>query len=120
MDSDGILWTPEEQELVDNPVLDGPTYPFVQTIFTAEQVRAFSESRPWDCFGDGVMRTKTHTRTPTIQSGDMLFLRSDGLVDPVGGPWKRGYLKTTVQISPEDWYFEGHFKNDPCIPGTDV
>ena len=118
LDSDGILWTPEEQELVDNPTLDGPTYPFVATTFTAAQVRAFSESRPWDCFGEGVMRTKTHTRTPTIQSGDMLFLRSDVLVDPVGGPWKRGYLKTTVQISPQDWYFEGHFKNDPCMPGT--
>ena len=39
-------------------------------------------------------------------------------VDPIGGPWKRGYLKTTVTISPDDWYFEGHFKNDPCMPGT--
>ena len=33
LDSDGILWTPEEQELVDNPTLDGPTYPFVAAIF---------------------------------------------------------------------------------------
>ena len=117
-DSDGILWTPEEQELVAMPVLDSPTYDFSKTIFTAEQVRAFSESRPWECFGDGVMRTKTHTRTPTIQSGKMLFLRSEVLVDPTGGPWGRGYLKTTVDISPEDWFFEGHFKNDPCMPGT--
>jgi 3-hydroxymyristoyl/3-hydroxydecanoyl-(acyl carrier protein) dehydratase len=118
LDSDGILWTPESQELVENPVLDGPTYPFEKAVFSASQVRAFSESRPWECFGDGVLRTKTHTRTPTIQAGKMLFLRSDVLVDPKGGPWKRGYLKTTVSISPEDWYFEGHFKNDPCMPGT--
>ena len=118
LDSDGILWTPEEQELVENPVLDPPTYAFSATTFTAEQVRAFSESKPWECFGAGVLRTKTHTRTPTIQSGNMLFLRSDVHVDPTGGPWKRGYLKTTVTISPDDWYFEGHFKNDPCMPGT--
>ena len=117
-DSDGILWTPEEQELVPNPVLDSPTYAFGATTFTAAQVKAFSESRPWECFGEGVLRTQTHTRTPTIQSGKMLFLRSDVFVDPTGGPWGRGYLKTTVDISPDDWFFEGHFKNDPCMPGT--
>ena len=69
LDSDGILWTPEEQELVANPVIDPPTYPFSSTTFTAEQVRAFSESRPWECFGDGVLRTKTHTRTQLYNLG---------------------------------------------------
>ena len=49
----------------------------------------------------------------------MLFL--DGGVDqllPTGGPWGRGYLSASVDITPEHWFFEGHFKNDPCMPGT--
>src|SRR6185437_9295784 len=39
-------------------------------------------------------------------------------LDIRGGPWKRGYLRATLAIHPEAWFFEGHFKNDPCMPGT--
>ena len=38
--------------------------------------------------------------------------------DSAGGPWGRGYLRATQAIAPDDWFFEGHFKNDPCMPGT--
>jgi 3-hydroxymyristoyl/3-hydroxydecanoyl-(acyl carrier protein) dehydratase len=38
--------------------------------------------------------------------------------DPTGGPWGRGYLRAQTPISPDDWFFAGHFKNDPCMPGT--
>ena len=117
-DSDGVLWKPEEQEIVADPVLDPPTYPLTATTYTLEQVKAFSNSRPWECFGEGLMRSKTHTRTPTIQNAQMLFLHADVEVDPKGGPWKRGYLRCEVDISPDDWFFKGHFKNDPCMPGT--
>ena len=48
----------------------------------------------------------------------MLFLQGDVHLDPKGGAWKRGYLRCEVDISPEDWFFEGHFKNDSCMPGT--
>ena len=48
----------------------------------------------------------------------MLFLDTVEVLDPEGGPWGRGYLKAVTPISPDDWYFAGHFKNDPCMPGT--
>jgi 3-hydroxymyristoyl/3-hydroxydecanoyl-(acyl carrier protein) dehydratase/1-acyl-sn-glycerol-3-phosphate acyltransferase len=38
--------------------------------------------------------------------------------DPSGGPWGRGYLRAVTPIRPDDWFFAGHFKNDPCMPGT--
>lgn len=133
-ESAGVLWTPEEQEIIENPILDPPTYTLSAKTYTKEQVRAFSEGKPWVCFGDGLMRTKTHTRTPRIQGVseyrdpddisetrnvyDMLFLQGDVFLDPKGGSWKRGYLHCEVDIHPEDWFFEGHFKNDPCMPGT--
>ncbi len=28
------------------------------------------------------------------------------------------YLRAECAVSSEDWFFEGHFKNDPCMPGT--
>ena len=118
-DSDGCLWTPEGQEIVAAPRLADPVVACTRSRFTAAEVRAFSEGRPWECFGPGFERTQTHTRTPRIQGGRMLFL--DGGVDalaPRGGPWGRGYLRASVDIRPDHWFFEGHFKNDPCMPGT--
>ena len=38
--------------------------------------------------------------------------------DPRGGPWGRGYLRSVQRLSPDDWFYGGHFKNDPCMPGT--
>ena len=37
---------------------------------------------------------------------------------PGGGPWGRGYLRAEDHIHPDEWFFAGHFKNDPCMPGT--
>ena len=59
-----------------------------------------------------------HTRTPKIQSGRMMLLGDVTHFEPAGGPWKRGYLRVTGRVHPDDWFFQGHFKNDPCMPGT--
>jgi acyl transferase domain-containing protein/3-hydroxymyristoyl/3-hydroxydecanoyl-(acyl carrier protein) dehydratase len=117
-DSDGCLWTPEEQELVDNPRLDAPAVDCTKSAFSAAEIEAFADGRPWECFGPGYERTQTHTRTPRVQNGQMLLLGPVTDFDPKGGPWGRGYMKSTVDIQPDTWFFDGHFKNDPCMPGT--
>ena len=48
----------------------------------------------------------------------MLFLDEVTDFDPRGGPWGRGYLRARSELAPDDWFFDGHFKNDPCMPGT--
>ena len=30
----------------------------------------------------------------------------------------RGYLRAETAVGPDDWFFDGHFHNDPCMPGT--
>ena len=119
-DSVGVIWTPEEQEVVDNPRLDPPAVDGVEArSFSKDEIVAFAEGRPWECFDEEqFLRTKTHSRTPRIQSGDMLFIDNVDEFDPKGGPWGRGYLKATQQIPDDHWFFDGHFKNDPCMPGT--
>ena len=114
----GILWSPEEQELRSDPVLDPPVITSGNMEFSFEQVEAFSNGFVSTCFGDAFYLANTHTRTPTIAQNKMLFLRGPVLVQPKGGVWGRGYLRCEVDISPDDWFFEGHFKNDPCMPGT--
>jgi 3-hydroxymyristoyl/3-hydroxydecanoyl-(acyl carrier protein) dehydratase len=39
-------------------------------------------------------------------------------IEARGGPWGRGYLRAELDIVPDQWFFDGHFKNDPCMPGT--
>ena len=116
-DSEGILWDPEE-DTRDDARLDAPIVPLEARSYDRASIEAFAEGRPWECFGEGFMRTRTHTRTPRIQSGRMLFLDTIETLDPQGGPWGRGYFKAVTPITPDDWYFDGHFKNDPCMPGT--
>ncbi|WP_411100682.1 beta-ketoacyl synthase N-terminal-like domain-containing protein [Streptomyces sp. x-45] len=86
--------------------------------FDADQVLAFSEGRPADCFGPGWERTAAHVRSPRIDSGRLRLLREITAFDPAGGPWCRGYLRAETPVAPDDWFFDGHFKNDPCMPGT--
>jgi 3-hydroxymyristoyl/3-hydroxydecanoyl-(acyl carrier protein) dehydratase len=38
--------------------------------------------------------------------------------EPEGGPWGRGYLRANLALNPDHWFFDGHFKDDPCMPGT--
>lgn len=116
--SDGCLWTPEEQEIVPEPRLDTPFVECKKSDFSIADVRAFADGQTWDCFGEGYELTQTHTRTPRIQNGPMLLLGDVTDLSNTGGPWGHGYAKSTVNITPDMWFFDGHFKNDSCMPGT--
>jgi 3-hydroxymyristoyl/3-hydroxydecanoyl-(acyl carrier protein) dehydratase len=39
-------------------------------------------------------------------------------VDPKGGAWGLGLLTAEKTLDPNDWYFNCHFKDDYCMPGT--
>ncbi len=117
-DSAGILWTPEEQEVVASPRLDTPPVQLAARTFTRDEVHAYAEGRPWECFGPDFDLCKPHVWTPRFQTERMFFMNGETTFDPAGGPWKRGYLKCVVPIEADEWYFDGHFKNDPCMPGT--
>jgi 3-oxoacyl-(acyl-carrier-protein) synthase/3-hydroxymyristoyl/3-hydroxydecanoyl-(acyl carrier protein) dehydratase/1-acyl-sn-glycerol-3-phosphate acyltransferase len=116
--SAGVLWSPEQQKIRDDARLDPPAVTCTRRQFSEEQVRALSEGDAFACFGPGFETAQAHVRTPAIQNGKMLLVGSVEEFDPAGGPWKRGYLKAHTPISPDDWFFQGHFKNDPCMPGT--
>jgi 3-hydroxymyristoyl/3-hydroxydecanoyl-(acyl carrier protein) dehydratase len=37
---------------------------------------------------------------------------------PGGGPHGLGYVKGTLTVNPDAWYFKAHFYQDPVIPGS--
>ena len=115
----GILWnaTDEKPETLASLRLDRPrTQP--RESYSREDVIAFSEGRIRDAFGHTHLRALTHTMTARIASGDMLLIDEVEAIDTTGGPWGRGYMRAILDLHEDDWFFKGHFKNDPCMPGT--
>jgi 3-hydroxymyristoyl/3-hydroxydecanoyl-(acyl carrier protein) dehydratase len=117
-ESAGCLWTPETQAIVANPRLDPPVVARVPDKLDRAQLEALAAGDGYACFGDGFERLQTHTRTPNVPSGRHLLLDRVTALETNGGPWGRGYLRAELDIHADQWFFDGHFKNDPCMPGT--
>ncbi|MCC7123449.1 MAG: hypothetical protein IT178_01270 [Acidobacteria bacterium] len=118
-ESAGVLWNPEEDAPAADAPLDPPR-PGVTPASSYDDARVldFAKGDVVSAFGSAFVRAASHTRTPRIPGGQMhLFDRVDEL-DVKGGPWGRGYMRATLDIHPDQWFFPGHFKNDPCMPGT--
>ncbi|MFH9821317.1 beta-ketoacyl synthase N-terminal-like domain-containing protein [Streptomyces sp. NPDC017230] len=114
----GVQRDPAESPPGDDLPTDPPAVRCEYGAFTADQVRAFSQGRPADCFGPGWERAAAHVRSPRTDGGRLRLLHEVTAFDPTGGPWGRGYLRAETPVARDDWFFDGHFKNDPCMPGT--
>ncbi|MGQ0802203.1 MAG: beta-ketoacyl synthase N-terminal-like domain-containing protein [Pseudomarimonas sp.] len=117
-ESAGCLWTPETQAIVANPRLDPPRVERVPTAINREALHLLARGDAFGALGAGFEFTQTHTRTPTLQPGAMLLLDRVTDLKADGGPWGRGHLRAELDIDSTQWFFAGHFKNDPCMPGT--
>jgi 3-hydroxymyristoyl/3-hydroxydecanoyl-(acyl carrier protein) dehydratase len=117
-ESKGVIWDPKTAKYDLNAPLDAPIIGCAYRQFSKEQIQHFANGDAFACFGPGFEKLAAHTATPSIQKGKMLFLSEVLHFDPLGGPWKRGYMHAIQNINADDWYFKGHFFNDPCMPGT--
>ena len=115
--SAGVLWDPV-QEVPPAAQVDAPAVRCSKSGFTPAELQAFASGRPFECFGPGWETTQPHVRSPRITAEKMRFLHEVTAFDAQGGPWGRGYLRAETPVTPDDWFFKGHFKNDPCMPGT--
>lgn len=118
--SDGIVWsaaTGQHKSAADARMDDAPTVSGRRN-FDKAALSQFAAGEVVQCFGDGFELSQTHSRTPKIPSGRMKLIDEVPAFQPDGGPWARGYLRAEKHISPDDWFFECHFKDDPCMPGS--
>jgi len=118
--SGGVAWSPETDDRIRDRSagVDPPRALPVARSFSASAVRAVVAGRLRDVFGEAFLRASCHVRTPNLPATQMMQLGHIPAFDPQGGPWGRGYLRVEVPIEPDAWFFEGHFKNDRCMPGT--
>ncbi|HVW07710.1 MAG TPA: phosphopantetheine-binding protein, partial [Bryobacteraceae bacterium] len=114
----GVLFDPETGPPTANGRVDPAPVTCLKSALSAADIQAFIEGRAHECFGEGFHFTQSHTRTPSIQGGNLRLIDEVLEFDPAGGPWKRGYLRAKLALSAEHWFYKGHFKDDPCMPGT--
>lgn len=116
--SGGVIWSAAEAPYAEPGRLDPPPRPSGKRAFSASEVEAFAAGELAACFGAEFDAAAMHTRTPAIQSGSGNLIGAVTAFDPRGGPAGRGWLRAERPLSADDWFFAGHFKNDPCMPGT--
>lgn len=116
--SGGVLWDAADDEPDPHARLDPAPQLSTKRSFSASEVAAWVEGDAWTCFGDGFERTACHTRTPNTPDGRLRLIDHVPSFEPQGGPWGRGYLRAEAHVPADAWFYDGHFKNDPCMPGT--
>lgn len=115
--SAGVLWDPLEA-VPEGGRVDAPRALTSKRRFETAEIEAFAEGHMLEAFGAGFEAALSHVRSPRMSGSAMRFFDTITEFDPTGGPWGRGYLRATAEVTPDAWYFKGHFKNDPCMPGT--
>ena len=117
-ESKGVLWDPASDHPKQGVQLDPPPCCSSRNVFSEELIQFWCQGDAFSCFGKGFEQAATHHRTPSIASGKMCLIDKVKYFDPDGGPWGRGYMKAETKVYADNWFFKGHFKNDPCMPGT--
>ncbi|MGV0024446.1 PfaB family protein [Phormidesmis priestleyi] len=93
------------------PLLDCP-----KTHFDKADLIRLSEG-DFSCFGANY---HPRDRNPALRFPLPLTQMVDRIVaiDPTGGAWGLGLIVAEKDLNPEHWYFNCHFKDDYCLPGT--
>lgn len=115
--SRGVLWDAATEAYDHSLPTEAPVVSYLHSHFSVAQMNAYAQGDLYNCFGQGFEYLQTHTRTPAA-NGQLFFIHHITDFDIKGGSWQRGYLRAVQKISPSDWFFNGHFKDDPCMPGT--
>lgn len=116
--SDGVLWDAADDVPRDGARRDDPPQVTLKRSFDRADIETFTAGDAFGCFGSGFEMAAAHSRTPSLPTGKLRLFDEVCEFDPDGGPWGRGYLRARASVPTDAWFYDGHFKNDPCMPGT--
>ncbi len=94
-----------------------PLLACAKTAFTKADLMALSQGDFATCFGANY---DPQGRNPHLRFPIPLMQMVDRIVaiDPDGGAYGLGLITAERDLDPEHWYFNCHFKDDYCLPGT--
>jgi acyl transferase domain-containing protein/3-hydroxymyristoyl/3-hydroxydecanoyl-(acyl carrier protein) dehydratase len=116
--SGGVLWDAADDEPDPDARLDPGPCVSTKRSFSEDEVGAWIGGDAFACFGEGFEMASCHTRTPNTPGDRMRLIDHVPVFEPKGGPWGRGYLRAESHVPADAWFYDGHFKNDSCMPGT--
>jgi PfaB family protein len=88
-----------------------------KTTFSEAEIKTMTESKLAEVFGPEYDPKGKNPLLGTVSNHMQLFDRVTQ-IDAKGGAWGLGLLTAEKTLDPEDWYFNCHFKDDYCMPGT--
>jgi len=89
-----------------------------KTSFSPADLAALRDGDAFACFGEGFEHCAAHTNPPRLPGGKLVLFDEVSHFDLAGGAWGRGYLQAVATVPVDAWFYDGHFHNDPCMPGT--
>lgn len=89
-----------------------------KTAFTAEDLRHLTNGDIHLCFGD--ISYFANGRNPSLRLPDEKIMMIDRItsVDLNGGAYGLGEIIAEKDLSPDDWYFPCHFRDDEVLAGS--
>jgi PfaB family protein len=85
--------------------------------FDPQDILQLSAGNLAACFGEHYAQ---EGRNSSLRLPTPPFLMIDRVtsIDPQGGIWGLGLVTAEKSLDPQQWYFNCHFKDDFCLPGT--
>ncbi|MDJ0845618.1 short-chain dehydrogenase [Crocosphaera sp.] len=85
--------------------------------FNKTDILALSQGDLTTCFGENYGQ---HGLNPSLRlpPEKLVMLDEVMMIDPQGGIAGLGLAIGSKQITPDDWYYNCHFRNDPTLPGN--
>ena len=80
---------------------------------TPDQKGFFTKEELVRC-GEGELFGSDASKLPR---GNMLMVDRVVSIEKTGGEFGKGYLAAELDISPDLWFFDCHFRDDPVMPG---
>lgn len=117
--SNGVLIELEnEPPVTANPAVFDTAGASRKTAFSREELDLLRAGDAFACFGEGFEHCAAHTNPPSLPGGKLVLFDEVAQFDPAGGAWGRGFLQAVATVPVDAWFYDGHFHNDPCMPGT--
>ncbi|WP_198263490.1 beta-ketoacyl synthase N-terminal-like domain-containing protein [sulfur-oxidizing endosymbiont of Gigantopelta aegis] len=116
----GVIRTKEEIELR-SKVTKSSFTPILQcqkTSFDEKDMFALMEGDLASCYGNPSYDKQGTNPSLHFPLEKILMLDRITSVDRTGGLWGLGQIEAEKELSPDEWYFTSHFRDDPVLAGS--